>query len=263
MDDDGAFSTLLELSGEQYLLDNSREWTLSFQTTQAVDDRVVVEISLRQVLGALSQVSYQLWKGDEILESAFERQWDKLCVPRQLAELLKLPLTEVLSDFDTICERGWQERGVSLKDIRKFCVWRGAPMFFVNCRGQLMGDQPVEKEARAVAFTAWDGHAFQMRGPSTFAMRRSASSPGTGQSDETPQRRSSPGGWNGTDNCVRATSGLGTCARPRVDLLSEGHCPKVAMRSLREWRAQATPTASSTSYRRKRQICRHGRRGWA
>ncbi|CAE7454802.1 pfh1 [Symbiodinium pilosum] len=163
VDDDGAFSTLLELSGEQYLLDNSREWTLSFQTTQAVDDRVVVEISLRQVLGALSQVSYQLWKGDEILESAFERQWDKLCVPRQLAELLKLPLTEVLSDFDTICERGWQERGVSLKDIRKFCVWRGAPMFFVNCRGQLMGDQPVEKEARAVAFTAWDGYRAERR----------------------------------------------------------------------------------------------------
>ena len=95
-DDD--FSTLLELSGEQYFLDNSREWTLSSQTTQVVDDRVVVETSLRQPLGALRrEVSYQLWKGDEILESAFERRWDKLCVPRQLAELLKLPLAEVLS----------------------------------------------------------------------------------------------------------------------------------------------------------------------
>ena len=159
-DDD--FSTLLELSGEQYFLDNSREWTLSSQTTQVVDDRVVVETSLRQPLGALRrEVSYQLWKGDEILESAFERRWDKLCVPRQLAELLKLPLAEVLSDFDTICDRGWQDRGVSPKKIREFCVWRGAPMFFVNCRGQLMDSyQPVEKEAWAVAFTAWDGHAF-------------------------------------------------------------------------------------------------------
>ena len=157
-DDD--FSTLLELSGEQYFLDNSREWTLSSQTTQVVDDRVVVETSLRQPLGALRrEVSYQLWKGDEILESAFERRWDKLCVPRQLAELLKLPLAEVLSDFDAICDRGWQDRGVSPKEIREFCVWRGAPMFFVNCRGQLMDSyQPVEKEA--VAFTAWDGHAF-------------------------------------------------------------------------------------------------------
>ena len=51
-DDD--FSTLLELSGEQYFLDNSREWTLSSQTTQVVDDRVVVETSLRQPLGALT-----------------------------------------------------------------------------------------------------------------------------------------------------------------------------------------------------------------
>ena len=49
-DDD--FSTLLELSGEQYFLDNSREWTLSSQTTQVVDDRVVVETSLRQPRGA-------------------------------------------------------------------------------------------------------------------------------------------------------------------------------------------------------------------
>ena len=146
VDDDGAFSTVLELSDEQYFLDNTtREWTLSSQTTQAVDDRVVVETSLRQPLGALREVSYQLWKGHEILDSAFERRSDKLCVPRQLAELPKLPLAEVLSDFDAICERGWQERGVSPKQIREFCVWRGAPMFFVNCRGQLMDSyQPLK-----------------------------------------------------------------------------------------------------------------------
>ncbi|CAE7844952.1 pfh1, partial [Symbiodinium sp. KB8] len=82
------------MSEEVYFLDGSRERTLSSQTTQRIDDRAV---------------SYQLFKGDEVLASAFERRPDRLCAARQLAELLRLPLEEVLSDFDTICDRGWQE----------------------------------------------------------------------------------------------------------------------------------------------------------
>ena len=152
---------IMELSEKVYFLDGAREWTLSSQTTQHVDNRTLVETSLRQPLGALREVSYQLFKGDEILASAFERRDDKLCAARQLAELLRLPLEQVLSDFDTICDRGWQERGVTPEEIRKFCVWRGAPMLFVNCQGQLLDSyQPAVKEARAVAFTAWEGHAF-------------------------------------------------------------------------------------------------------
>ena len=69
---------------------------------QVVDDQVVVDTVLDQPLGALRDVSYQLFCGDEILESAFEQRPDKLCVARQLAELMRLPLQEVLSDFDAI-----------------------------------------------------------------------------------------------------------------------------------------------------------------
>ena len=67
-----------------------------------MDDQVVVDTVLDQPLGALRDVSYQLFCGDEILESAFEQRPDKLCVARQLAELMRLPLQEVLSDFDAI-----------------------------------------------------------------------------------------------------------------------------------------------------------------
>ena len=74
-------------------------------------------------------------QGDEILASAFEQRDDKLCAARQLAELLRLPLEEVLSDFDAICDRGWQERGITPEEIREFCVWRGAPMLFVKGQG--------------------------------------------------------------------------------------------------------------------------------
>ena len=90
---------IMELSEEVYFLDGAREWTLSSQTTQHVDNRTLVETSLRQPLGALREVSYQLFKGDEILASAFERRDDKLCAARQLAEL--------------------QDRGITPEEIRK------------------------------------------------------------------------------------------------------------------------------------------------
>ena len=54
---------IMELSEEVYYLDGAREWTLSSQTTQHVDNRTLVETSLRQPLGALRKVSYQLFKG--------------------------------------------------------------------------------------------------------------------------------------------------------------------------------------------------------
>ena len=76
---------IMELSEEVYFLDGSREWTLSSQTTQRLDDRTVVETSLRQPLTALAQreVSYQLFKGDEVLASVFERRPDRLCAARR------------------------------------------------------------------------------------------------------------------------------------------------------------------------------------
>ena len=101
----------MELSKKEvYFYDAGRQWTLSSQVMQEIDKRTVLETTLRQPLTALREVSHQLF-GGEILNSAFEWRADRLCVPRQLAELLNLPLKKVLSDFDTICERGWQDRG--------------------------------------------------------------------------------------------------------------------------------------------------------
>ena len=131
---------ILELSDESYYLDATREWTFSQQAMQVVDDQVVVDTVLDQPLGALRDVSYQLFCGDEILESAFEQRPDKLCVARQLAELMRLPVQEVLSDFDAITNGSkWREQGITPREIRSFCVWRQAPMFYVDCQGRLQG----------------------------------------------------------------------------------------------------------------------------
>ena len=194
---------ILELSDKTYYLDATREWTFSQQAMQVVDDQVVVDTVLDQPLGTLRDVSYQLFCGDEILESAFEQRPDKLCVARQLAELMRLPLQEVLSDFDAITGIGsrWREQGITPREIRSFCIWRQAPMFYVDCQGRLLDKfEPVLKEQRAVAFTSWNGG----RGPGQI-----------------------PGAHDHF---------YADLEQVRRELLAEGHWPKVVMRSMSEWR---------------------------
>ena len=186
---------ILELSDESYYLDATREWTFSQQAMQVVDDQVVVDTVLDQPLGALRDVSYQLFCGDEILESAFEQRPDKLCVARQLVELMRLPVQEVLSDFDAITNGSkWQEQGITPREIRSFCVWRQAPMFYVDCQGrQLDKFEPAIKEQRAVAFTSWNGHAFFYKSARTVARcepigaRAQAKYRGERKAGETPE----------------------------------------------------------------------------
>ena len=205
-----------ELSDETYYLDATREWTFSQQAMQVVDDRVVVETVLDQPLGALRDVSYQLYCGDEILESAFEQRPDKLCVPRQLAELMRLPLQEVLSDFDAICtKKTWREQGITPREIREFCLWRQAPMFYVDCQGRLLDKyEPTVKEQRAVAFTSWNGHAFFSNPPApSRSASRSGSGPGTGARGSQAKRPSSRIGGSGRARSPAVISTLKTWSR--------------------------------------------------
>ena len=113
---------------------------------------------------------FQLFRGSEILESAFEQRDDRLCVVRQLAELLRLPFEEVYSDFDAICPRNWQRKGVTGQQIREFCEWRKAPLFIVNCRGQMLDCyEPAESEHCAVACCVYRDHAFFYRNAKAVA----------------------------------------------------------------------------------------------
>ena len=217
---------ILELSDESYYLDATREWTFSQQA---------------QPLGALRDVSYQLFCGDEILESVFEQRLDKLCVARQLAELMRLPVQEVLSDFDAITNGSkWQEQGITPREIRSFCVWRQAPMFYVDCQGRLLDKlEPAIKEQRAVAFTSWNGHAFFYKSARTVARcepigdRAQAKYRGERKAGETPEFSD----WREWEGEVGSghfyTEDL---EQVRRELLAEGHCPKVVMRSMSEWR---------------------------
>ena len=191
---------------------------------QVVDDQVVVDTVLDQPLGALRDVSYQLFCGDEILESAFEQRPDKLCVARQLAELMRLPLQEVLSDFDAITGIGsrWREQGITPREIRSFCIWRQAPMFYVDCQGRRLDKyEPAIKEQRAVAFTSWNGHAFRPHRREVRADRR----PGPGQIPGREEARRNAAGVGGRGRqrpLLRRGFGAGAEGAPGRGALPQG-----------------------------------------
>ena len=90
---------------------------------------------------------------------------------RPAARGMRLPVQEVLSDFDAITNGSkWREQGITPREIRSFCVWRQAPMFYVDCQGRLLDKfEPAIKEQRAVAFTSWNGHAFFYKSARTVA----------------------------------------------------------------------------------------------
>ena len=130
---------------------------------------------------------------------------------------MRLPVQEVLSDFDAITGIGskWREQGITPREIRSFCVWRQAPMFYVDCQGRLLDKfEPAIKEQRAVAF----GHAFFYKSARTVARcepigdRAQAKYRGERKPGETPE----------------------DLEQVRRELLAEGHCPKVVMRSMSE-----------------------------
>ena len=226
------------ISGETYFLHPTNEWAYSSSSMQVIDNRVDTQIRLRQPLGALREVSYQLFAGDQILASAFEERPDMLCVPRQLAELLKLSLEDILQDFDAICSGDWRQRGVSPAEIRTFCVWRNAPMFFVDCRGRLLDCfQPMQKEERAIAYTAWNGHAFFYKSARAVVgcdeaerhrYRRQRQDSSTPEFSEWKP-------WAGEIGCGHFWSE--DLRSVRAQLLAAGHQPKVALRGLCEWSA--------------------------
>ena len=135
---------------------------VSTQSTRYRNSRTEVETLLCQRMRGLRSVSFQLPCEKDVLLSAFE---DKpLCVPRQLAELLQLSVEEVCADFDAMLRHDWRRLGISVEEVREFCVWRNAPMRVLSSQGDLVDSyDPALKEHRTVCFLAFDGHCYMYR----------------------------------------------------------------------------------------------------
>ena len=74
---------------------------------------------MRQPLGAtpLGCAAF-LPHADDITPAAWVAHDDRLCVPRQLAEVLQVPLGEALAWFDDLLEPGWRSVVVSAEQLK-------------------------------------------------------------------------------------------------------------------------------------------------
>ena len=207
---------IMELSQETYRYDATRDWAFSKQTLEVVDNRAQVQVALRQPMGALREISYQLYNGSEILPSAFEVRNDQLCVARQLAELLQLPLPEVLSDFDAICDKGWEAAGHHrpgdpgvLRLARRPHVLRQLPR---RAPGRLPA--PGQGEPGRGLHVLPGARLLLQVGPGGLPLRRHPAQRGPlpRRPGRKPRCRPSPSGAPGPAASSRATSGPRTCA---------------------------------------------------
>ena len=234
---------IMELSEEMYYLDTSRDWVVSSQSTQYINDEVRVETVLNQRLARVRDISFQLFASHEILDEAFEPYMDDLCVPRQLSILLKLPLEEVCSDFDAIVEdAAWRTQGISPAEIRQFCEWRNAPVFLLDPDGHVLDKfEPAMKEARALAYVAYNGHAYFYKSAKVIT---------GGGLDETVlhrhERRETQqlpprSEWREWQHGQEPESGIFWTKTHlptiRAQLLAAGHSPRVMLRSSVEYSA--------------------------
>ena len=111
-------------------------------------------------------------------------------------------------------------------------------MFYVDCQGRLLDKyEPSVKEQRAVAFTSWNGHAFFYKSARTVAkcepIGERARYRGERKPGETPEFKD----WREWEGEVASGHFYAEdLEQVRRELLAEGHCPKVVMRSMSEWR---------------------------
>ena len=123
-------------------------------TMQVIDDRAVTEIRMRRPLGVLRNACAQLPFHEQILDEAFEEHDDKLCLPRQLAVLLKMSLDDTCAAFDNMCEEGWRLRGVTPDEVLEFAKFHGcACVYWAGGQMQATYD-PEHKLNRAIALTS-------------------------------------------------------------------------------------------------------------
>ena len=169
---------LKEISGQTYTYDPQGEWLISNLSTDSHGHttatmhqplREYAEDNAPLVHHALDQGGHLRGFGaahlphpvDCYLPEAFEEHPDCLCVPRQLAVLLRQPMAKIIESFDEILEEGWQQKGVRPQEVERWCVLHNHPYFLVRCGRLVKVVEPTgEKKNRAIAYAVFDYHAY-------------------------------------------------------------------------------------------------------
>ena len=184
--------TLMEVSGQRFSYDRDGKWLISAMgitvdaqgrpQTQAVlhEDLSRGEPLKGRVMGA----AVLPHAPDCYLDEAFEEHPDCLCVPRQLAVLLRQTTEDICSILDGLLPDGWRNQGVRPEEVERFCALFGHPYFLVRAGKLVKIVEPPQKLGRAIALCVYDGHAFFYKSART--VRDWAVAPGVLSNHNTP-----------------------------------------------------------------------------
>ncbi len=136
---------IMELSGEVFTLDPHGEWFYNDMRTDPWEYGPVVTTQFHTPMGhQLRRAADFIPHADQVLESAYDQSDDRLCVPRQLAELLSEDFHELCADFDDRLEN-WRPRGITSKELGQWCTDRGLPWTCL-ADGRVSGETPQEPQ---------------------------------------------------------------------------------------------------------------------
>jgi hypothetical protein len=161
---------IAEISSEVYHYDPDGQWELSEMVTNPslnpADDPVTS--IMHRPLGALTSAAAFLCHPEHILPEAWEEHDDRMCVIRQVAVLLHRPFEFVHAQFDNVCAPGWTERGVTTDEILQWGFEHGHNVYYC-VEGTWKARSVDELKGRAVAFAAWDSHAYFYKSAGLFS----------------------------------------------------------------------------------------------
>ncbi|WP_353213255.1 AAA family ATPase [Rhodovarius sp.] len=255
-----------QMSDESYAYDDSRPWSLTEMSTKLTDGRLVTRVSTHGQMttrignatqtvrsnfssmprhmsqmdvpaGHRGQASFLPFP-DDVLPEAFETHPDRLCVPRQLAVLLRISFEYLCSDFDLLLGgSGWRDVGISCNQIMLYLKDKGIPYHcWADDKHHVW--TPAEAQADRVAWTFHDRRVFMYKSGRALEKHR----PHAGEravlkaehQGETPPF-SAWGEWQG-----ELAPGHFYCSdlrKVRQELLERGKNPKVSLKSLCTWAA--------------------------
>ena len=82
---------------------------------------------------------------ESIVDSGFEQHDDRLCVPRQLSNVLGVSMSEAIGYFDEFLEPGWQEYGVTPLELKELCRRQGRSYYYLNGHRMLHSSEPLKQ----------------------------------------------------------------------------------------------------------------------
>lgn len=236
----GGGSILAEVSGETFTYMRDGQWLISALSTVVQDGEAVTSAVMRAPLGAgpIGCAAFLPYP-EHICDAAWESHdaKDKLCVPRQVAQVLNINLDEAISYFDDMLEPGWEDVGVTPLELKELCKRQGRAFFFLVGFKLLDLYEPPRKNRalKSIALTSWEGHAYLYNSARAVCARRLSTLEQTTpvklaseqHSEMPPISKWKP--WTGTP-----APGYHFCSDltvARTQLLMSGRSPKVMLKS--------------------------------